>query len=465
MKHCIIGAGFSGLPIAKKLLEIGEPVEILDRNSGIGGLWHTGAYDTAHIISSKLTTEFPDFPMPCSYPDFPSRKQMQRYFEQYADYFGITPFIQLNTTVERIYPAPDYDQSRQWLVRLEDGTERRYQTVTIATGHHSVPRPVNFPGEFEGESLWSNQYRSPEVFNGKRVLVVGYGNTGCDAAVDASRYGVSSEISMRSGAYFFPKTFMGIPLAEFGQNLPIKGDWLDRLIGRLVTTFAIGDLRRYGVPKPTFRPFDKHPIVNTELLHYIRHGKVKVRPAISRFEGNQVHFVNGTTAEYDLVFYAVGYKISLPMLHPEDKLLDWQADLPLLHTGYLAPKYRGLFFSGFGQARTGGGPLFQASGYILARLIAGETYSEAGIAQKLENHLRLKFAKKWQGYQFVATPDLTSRSLRYHQKNIKQFLKILDELGCPDAPSRTGNALNNALNNDEVRKTLHKDKVLVGQKN
>ena len=84
-RHCIIGAGFSGLTVARKLKELGEAFDVIDANSGIGGLWHTGAYDSAHLVSSKLETQFEDFPMPDSYPDFPGKAQMQRYIERHTN--------------------------------------------------------------------------------------------------------------------------------------------------------------------------------------------------------------------------------------------------------------------------------------------------------------------------------------------------------------------------------------------
>jgi cation diffusion facilitator CzcD-associated flavoprotein CzcO len=434
--HCIIGAGFSGLPIAKRLAELGESFEILEKHDGVGGIWHQGAYDTAHIISSKLTTQFPDFPMPKEYPDFPSRNQMSDYFKTYANYFGLTPHIQFHTPVARVRPAPDYAETRNWIVQLDSGEERVYQSVIVATGHHSQPRDVAYPGAFTGQIIHSNQYRNPELFRGKRVLVVGYGNTGCDAAVDAARVGANVAISMRNGAYFFPKTFMGVPLAELGMNLPVRNDLIDRLVGRLVLAFAVGDLRRYGVLQPTDRPYDKHPIVNTELLNQVRHGKIQVRPGIARFDGTRVQFVDGTIEEYDLIFYAVGYKIDYPMLHPVDNLLDWDGDLPILHTQMMAPKWRGLFFAGLGQARTGGGPLFQVGGYLLARMAAFDAHSPIGIMAAINQHPSTRFATRVFGYHSVQPANVRSYGVGYYQRTLPQFTQLLDAIGCPDAPAR-----------------------------
>jgi cation diffusion facilitator CzcD-associated flavoprotein CzcO len=408
----------------------------LEKHDGVGGIWHKGAYDTAHIISSKLTTQFPDFPMPKEYPDFPSRNQMGDYFKAYANYFGLTPHIQFHTPVARVRPAPDYAETRNWIVQLDSGEERVYQSVIIATGRHSKPRDVSYPGAFSGQIVHANEYRNPELFRGKRVLVVGYGNTGCDAAVDAARVGARVAISMRSGAYFFPKTFMGIPLAELSMGLPIHSDWLDRLVGRLVLTFAVGDLRRYGVPQPTDQPYDKHPIVNTELLNQVRHGKIQIRPEIARFDGTRVQFVDGSSEDYDLIFYAIGYKIDYPMFDPADGLLDWDGDLPILHTQMMAPKWRGLFFAGLGQARTGGGPLFQVGGYLLARMAAFDVNSPIGVMSAIDRHSSIRLATQVFGYQSVQPADINSYGVGYYGRIVPQFIQLLNEIGCPDAPSR-----------------------------
>lgn len=434
--HCIVGAGFSGLPMAKKLAELGEPFEILERNDGVGGIWHNGAYDTAHIISSRRTTQFPDFPMPADYPDFPSRRQMGDYFKAYAAAFGLLPHIRLNTAVARVRPAPDYPATRHWLVQLADGEERTYSTVTLATGHHAQPREVAHAGTFTGEVVRSSAYRSPAIFAGKRVLVVGFGNTGCDAAVDAARAGAEVAISMRRGAYFFPKTFAGIPLAELGANLPFHADWLDRLIARVVLACAVGDLRRYGVARPAGRPYDSHPIVNTELLNQVRHGKVRVRPAIAGCDGRHVIFADGQREEFDLIFYAVGYRIHYPMLHPDDGLLDWDGERPLVHTQMMAPRWRGLFFGGLGQARTGGGPLFQVGGYLLARMASFDVHSPQGVMAALDAHPAIRFATRHLGYRSVQPADMRSYGLGHFRRTVPQFARLLDAIGCPNAPSR-----------------------------
>jgi len=440
LKHCIIGAGFSGLPIAKKLNELGEPFEILDKNAGIGGLWHTGVYRDAHLISSKLTTEYPDFPMPQSYPDFPSKPQMQQYFESYADHFGLTPHLQLNTEVSRVLPADDHSSTGRWQVILTNGKTRLYQTVTIANGHNWSPRKVTFPGEFSGEIMHSNAYESWEQLQGKRVLVVGYGNTGCDISVDASRVAQCAHISMRSGAYFFPKMFAGTPLADLLYFSPVHSNQLDRFFAKIITRLAVGDLEKYGVKKPVFRPLDKHPIVNTDLINSIRHGRVKVRPNIKHFDGEKVYFEDGSHDSFDLVVYATGYNVDFPMLHPEDGIINFKTGLPVLFMQLMSPNFRGLFTPGIGQARTGGGPVYQASGYLFSRMIALEAKSPKGVMADLKNHPAIKLAssplvaKKYRT-DLVTRANMASRGLGDLKRMLTLMTWLLNSINAPNAPS------------------------------
>ncbi|BFM17224.1 NAD(P)-binding domain-containing protein [Maricurvus nonylphenolicus] len=440
MTHCIIGAGFSGLPIAKRLLELGQEIEVLDQNSGVGGLWHTGVYRDAHLISSRLSTQFPDFPMPESYPDFPSKQQMQLYFKQYADHFGITPHIRFESLVTGVTPLTNGKEPSLWEVELASGEKRRYKTVTIASGHNWSPNIVRHPGHFNGDIMQSDEYYDASSFKNRRVLIVGYGNTGCDLAVDASREGACSDISMRSGNYFFPKMFMGIPVSDLLAKTPVKAEWLERLVARFISYLAVGDLRRYGMPRPSHRILDRHPIVNTDLVHAIRHGKIKPRADIQCFEGDKVRFVDGTSETYDLVVYCTGYKLSLPMLSNSDNILPVDNEHPKLFLRTMSPDYRGIFFAGIGQARTGGGPLYQEGGYAIARLAALDVSSTTPIQQQLSQHWMVMYAVMFMGLKLVEAADLSSKSLHFYLRNLRDLNRILNRLGAPKPPSATGKA-------------------------
>src|SRR5262249_31059967 len=208
--HCIIGAGPSGLSMARAFQNTGIAYEQLEADTEVGGNWHHGVYPTAHIISSRRTTEFADFPMPESYPDFPSAEQMESYLRQYADHFHLRPQIQFNTKVTFCRPLAD----QRWQVDIENGESRVYRGVVVCNGHHWDCRWPSYPGQFSGEYLHAKQYKDPEQLRGKRVLVIGGGNSACDIASESARLGKKCAISLRRGYWFLPKTMLGVPLVE-----------------------------------------------------------------------------------------------------------------------------------------------------------------------------------------------------------------------------------------------------------
>lgn len=438
--HCVIGAGFQGLPVLKKLTELGEMVICLDKNEDVGGIWHSGAYETAHIISSRNATGFTDFPMPETYPDFPSKREMQRYFRSYAEHFNLLSRIRFQTEVTRVRPASAEEAARgaRWRTECSDGSVILSRTVVIANGHHTKPNVANYPGAWTGEMMHSDAYRVSEVFKGKRVLVVGSGNTACDAAVEASLHGLGADISVREGVYFFPRTFMGRPLDTFLKAIPFDAPWLERLFGWIVHKTAVGDPAFYGLPKPTVRIFDRHPVINSELLRRIKLGRIGVRPEIVRHEGTTVTFADGSTREYDMIFWAIGYQMAFPMLAREDDLLDWQDGKPVMFMQLGLPKARGIFIAGLGQARTGGGPLFEMGGYLVARMAAFDARNPKGVMEAISDTSQIKFGKWAFGYDTIAPADTRSLSLQHHLASGSKLSGLLDTIGAPNVRSHTG---------------------------
>src|SRR5258707_4762375 len=143
--------------MAKALLEQKIPYEELEADRELGGNWLHGVYDTVHIISSRKTTEYADYPMPAHYPDFPSRQQMLEYLQDYAEKFQLCPQIQFNTKVVMALPLPD----GHWELELAGGEKRIYKGLIVCNGHHWARRLPNYPVTFEGEYLHLKDYRTP----------------------------------------------------------------------------------------------------------------------------------------------------------------------------------------------------------------------------------------------------------------------------------------------------------------
>jgi cation diffusion facilitator CzcD-associated flavoprotein CzcO len=366
--YCVIGAGFCGLGIAKTLLDYGISFDVYEKNPSLGGNWLNGVYDSTHIISPKAGTEFPDYPMPASYPIFPTRQQVLDYLKSYAECFALEEFIRYSCEVQSIQPKNYNNGKDGWKVQLANGEVHEYAGVIVANGHHWDKKIPYYPGTFRGKVLHSKDYKNPKDFSGQRVLVVGAGNSGCDIAVEAGNAGLNSFISMRRGYYFLPKSFFGIPLTDFDQPwLPV---FAQKKILKLLLSITHGPNSRYGLQEPDHDLFDHHPIINSQLLYSIQHGHVRPKPDILELQGNRVKFTDGTEEEIDTVVWATGFHASFPFLDP--KMMEWENGIPKRVGGVLVPHLANLYIFGLAQPRGGAGPLIHAGAKLLAEMILAQ---------------------------------------------------------------------------------------------
>lgn len=383
MKHdrsarvCIIGAGPSGITAAKNCLQAGlTNLVVYERQSEIGGNWlfsprlsHSSVYETTHIISSKRLSEYDDFPMPESYPDYPSHQQLLAYFQAYARHFGVIPYVRFNTGVSKA----EKNAGETWTVTLDDGTVEQFDYLMIANGHHWDPRYPEYPGTFTGEFLHGRQYKSAAPFRDKRVLVIGGGNSACDIAVETARVSAFTAISMRRGYYIAPKFAFGQPADVMAARFNWLPHWLYQHVLRLSLRLNVGDYADYGLERPKHNILQAHLTMNSELLYYLRHGKVHPRRDIDRFEGQTVVFKDGLSEAYDVVVAATGFKISFPFLDPA--LLNYGDGEPLpLYRLMMHPDHPSLFIIGLVQPLGCIWPLSDLQAKIAANAIIG-TYT------------------------------------------------------------------------------------------
>ena len=350
-KVCIIGAGSSGLAAAKTFAERGIPFDCLEREDDIGGLWNettgTGVvYDTTYLVSSRKYTGFEDYPMPEDYPTYPSHREALAYLRDYAQNFGILDRIQFNTVVEHIERSDE-----GWLVRIAGKSRPRlYRALVIATGHHDIPRIPKIPGVFTGEIMHSRDYRSVKKLVDKRVVVVGAGNSACDIVVDATSVARAVYQSMRRGTYFVPKFMLGRPtdgIVNFCEGMPMPHG-LRNIVYTVWHKLVVGSNARYGLPEPEHRIMDTHPTMNTVLPQLAAHGRIAIKPEITELTGRMVRFADGTEVEADLLVYATGYQIALPLI---DNELIFHADgPPRLYLNVFHPEFDDLFAVGLIQA-------------------------------------------------------------------------------------------------------------------
>ena len=363
-KHLIIGAGFVGLGMAQALKAAGIPYDQVDASDDIGGNWYHGVYETAHIISSRKITQFTHFPMPEDYPDFPSAQNMRDYLNAFADHFELREPIELNRTVSDVRPI----ENNLWEVTFADGEQRIYKGVLVCNGHHWCKRFPKFEGEFSGEIIHSKDYKRPEQLRGKRVLVIGGGNSACDIAAEAARVGAKCVLSMRESVWFIPKTFAGVPVADLGKSwMPPLPAWFGRLIVYWVIRLTFGQHSDYGLPKPNHRIFEKHPTLNSEVPYYIKHGRIIPKPGVRRLKGGNVEFVDGSCEEFDLIVCATGFYVAYPFLPQE--LQRVEGAVVKCYGGSFLDDYKGLYYIGWEQIRGGVGSLVAAYGPLFTRYL------------------------------------------------------------------------------------------------
>jgi thioredoxin reductase len=382
---CIIGAGSSGITMAQVLDARGVAFDCFEAGSGIGGNWRFGndnemssAYESLHINTSRQMMEYAAYPMPESLPDYPDHRQIAAYFDDFVEHFGLREKITFRTEVTRVTPAGAGPEPL-WEVtfRSRDGGEpetRTYRHVVVANGHHWDPRwpEPSFPGAstFPGEQLHAHYYRTPEPLAGKRVLVLGIGNSACDIAVESSRVARSTDLAMRRGAHILPKYMFGIPTDRLTDSplvrAPLK---VQQTVMAGLLRLSQGKVTDYGLPKPDHDVLHAHPTVSQDLLNRLGHGDITVRPNIDRFEGSKVFFTDGTAGEYDVVVYCTGYKVSFPFLGEE--VVSAEDNHVSLYRRVVDPDHPGLYFVGLIQPLGAIMPLAEAQAEWIGDLVTG----------------------------------------------------------------------------------------------
>ncbi|MEN0069729.1 MAG: NAD(P)/FAD-dependent oxidoreductase [Propionicimonas sp.] len=197
---CIIGAGPAGLATARALKARGLPYTHLERHTALGGLWDidnpgSPMYESAHFISSRTLSGFSGYPMPDDYPDYPNHRQILAYLQGFASRYGLDEAIAFGAEVTEVEPTGD----GRWQVSRADGTVTEHAQVVAASGVQWFPTIPTLPGNYTGEVRHTVTYRSADELAGRRVLVVGAGNSGCDIACDAARSADHAVISLRRG--------------------------------------------------------------------------------------------------------------------------------------------------------------------------------------------------------------------------------------------------------------------------
>jgi hypothetical protein len=364
---------------------------VYEKGREVGGNWvysenvgHSSVYETAHIISSRTMSQYHDFPMPYTYPVYPNHRLLKEYFQSYADHFGIMPYIRFRTSVVKAVKQPD----ETWCITLDNGQVETFNDLIVANGHHWDPRLPNYPGTFTGEFIHAHNYRSPLSYRGKRVLVIGGGNSSCDIVCDIARHASLAALSWRRGYYVIPKLIFGSPPDVVNAKFAFLPRWMRNPLNKMVWYLMTGGNARYGLPKPDHDILDSHPLANSQLLYWLKHGTVVPRPDVARFEGQTVHFTDGTQEDYDVVIAGTGYKITFPFF--DDSFLKFSDhDVPL-YLRVFSLEHPTLFFVGLIQPHGCIWPLADSQAQLVANAIVGRYSIPADAPQRLQKELETR---------------------------------------------------------------------------
>ncbi|KAL8253041.1 hypothetical protein R6Q59_036734 [Mikania micrantha] len=329
----IVGAGPSGLAVSACLREQGIPFVVVERADCIASLWQNRTYDRLKLHLPKKFCQLPKLPFPDEYPEYPSKKQFITYLENYASKFDIKP--QFNECVQ----SAKYDEKCNiWRVRtlstagsIRSETEYMCQMLVVATGENAEGIMPEIEGlrEFSGEVIHAKDYKSGEKYTGKKVLVVGSGNSGMELSLDLSNHKAKPSMVVRSSVHVLPREIFGKSTFDLAfmmmKWLPL---WLVDNIMLIFAWIVLGNTQKYGIKRPSLGPLQlknnhgKTPVLDIGAFKRIRSGDIKVVTGIRRFHQTSVELVNGDILELDAVVLATGYCSNVPYWLQESELFD-----------------------------------------------------------------------------------------------------------------------------------------------
>jgi len=398
-KVCVVGAGPAGLVTTRTLLQSGLDVSCFEMSSEIAGHWaldnpngRSSAYHSLETNTTKAMSRLSDYAMPDEWEEFPSHERVREWFESYVDHFGFRDRIRTGCEVVRAEPK----EPAGWTVeiRTPSGQTRRhdFDALLACTGSYWSPKQPELDGEFEGAVFHAQRYRSPREpveTAGRRVVVVGNGNTGCEIACEIADAGAESvELSSRSGTWILAKRVNGRPAAAaapmMNPNDPVLPPFRilprglrERLFARLgskrmasVMAARMKRLVELGLPEPPADPLSKRATVCDPLLDALESGRVAAKPELVRAEGKELVYRDGTRTTADVLIHATGYHLRYPYLPAT--WADTRHDDLTLYYGTMHPRRHDLFFVGVSRPTGAFWPVAELHARFAAGVLSGE---------------------------------------------------------------------------------------------
>jgi indole-3-pyruvate monooxygenase len=325
MKHTdtlIIGASAAGLACAACLKKYQIPFILLEQNDKVGMEWEH-RYERLHLHTPKKNSGLPYFGMPVTFDRYVSKNDFVDYLQQYSNKFNIKPLFN-----KKVIQA----KRKENMWETSTTTEKYIShNLIIATGYSRKPLQPEVQGieNFKGEIIHSSQYKNGESYKGKKVLVVGFGNSACEIAIDLHEHHALPSLSVRSGVNIIPRDIAGIPIT----NIVIAQSWLTKIspaltdaLDKPILRLFYGDYKKYGLTKLPYGPitqvtkYKRIPLLDIGTIDLIKKGKIKVYPGIDHITGDGVKFTDGREEKFDAIIFAIGYEPAVSeFLHGYDE--------------------------------------------------------------------------------------------------------------------------------------------------
>lgn len=347
----IVGGGPAGIATAASLKRRGVTSIVLEKGSTVAPAWHN-RYERLHLHTNRGASGLPGRPMPSTYPRYPSRDQVAGYMVSYATDEGID--VRLNTEVTAVEGS-----SGDWRVTTAQGEVFQAPALVVATGLSHHPSIPEVPGmdDFTGEIIHTADYLNADPYAGSRVLVVGFGNSAGEIALDLGENGVATDISVRSPSVVVPRNILGIPILTISRFLSVLPPRLADILSKPLLWVLVGDVSKVGIPAADWGPLEqiakkgKIPLLDVGTMAALKKGLIEARPGVERFEGDQVVFTDGASERYDAVIFGTGYRPGASdLLGQRSGLLD-DKGRPL--ASGKPTSVDGLYFCGFHEPPTG----------------------------------------------------------------------------------------------------------------
>jgi len=312
LKSCdalVVGAGPAGLATSRALSHAGVRHVVLERGGQIGQTW-ANLYDNLVLHTAKRLSALPGLDFPSSTPLFPTRRDFLAYLHRYADTFRVP--VEMKTEVASLHNVDG-----TWVARTTSGAEIQARAVVVATGIVSNPHIPEIPGRqrFSGRVLHSVEYRRPDDFTGKRVLVVGAGNSAGEISVELARAGADVTLAVRSGAFVVPREIAGIPIQYLSVGLASLPNSTQRTIAAMIGRLSSLVRGPAMLPPPPPTDCPNVPLIGFQLADLLRAGTIRLKGGVVDFTTGGVRFSDDSEQPFDSVILATGYRAAVGMLH------------------------------------------------------------------------------------------------------------------------------------------------------